>query len=98
MIMIRATWKNRTKSRMVPLTHVNAIIVAQSFLVQIRVARGQTFKSVIDTREVEHRLLLFTMEERGDTSISRFRCTYYLQVTCSNAENKVFCRALVYIK
>lgn len=91
--MIRATWKNRIKSRVVPLTHISAIIVARSFLVQIRVARGQTFKSVIDTREVEHTGFF---SSRGDTSIYRSRCTYYLQVTWSNAENKVFCRMLVY--
>lgn len=39
------------------LTHISAIIVERSFLVQIRVARGQTFKSVIDTRGVMPLLL-----------------------------------------
>lgn len=63
--MIRATWKNRIKSRTVPLTHISAIIVERSFLVQIRVARGKTFRCVYNTIDTGDGMPLLPFSMRG---------------------------------
>lgn len=56
-----------------PPKHISAIIASRSFLVHIRVARGRTFRSIIDTKtEGEEGCRLLVSMQHGGDEIRRY--------------------------